>query len=205
VLLIADEIITGFGRTGRWFALGHWNVQPDLVTFAKGVTSAYLPLGGVMLSKHVHDALQEAPPDKKFMHAATYSGHPACCAVALRNLDILEQEGLVERAGSMGRRLLKGLETPRDLPAGGDVRWFGWGLQSRKHLDDRGIEIAARALHDVDVGVLRGPRGPVGSIRPQRKPDVHHREDPRGQRDLLTLEAAGVSRSVPPLVMAVRD
>ena len=125
VLLIADEIITGFGRTGRWFALGHWNVQPDLVTFAKGVTSAYLPLGGVMLSKHVHDALQEAPPDKKFMHAATYSGHPACCAVALRNLDILEQEGLVERAGSMGRRLLKGLETLRDLPAVGDVRGFG--------------------------------------------------------------------------------
>ena len=78
-----------------------------------------------MLSKHVHDALQEAPPDKKFMHAATYSGHPACCAVALRNLDILEQEGLVERAGSMGRRLLKGLETLRDLPAVGDVRGFG--------------------------------------------------------------------------------
>jgi len=125
ILLIADEVITGFGRTGRWFALGHWNVQPDLVTFAKGVTSAYLPLGGVMLSKHVHDALQEAPPDKKFMHAATYSGHPACCAVALRNLDILEQEGLVERAGSMGRRLLKGLETLRDLPAVGDVRGFG--------------------------------------------------------------------------------
>ena len=125
VLFIADEIITGFGRTGRWFALGHWGVQPDLVAFAKGVTSAYLPLGGVLVSKQVHAALLEAPPDKRFMHAATYSGHPVCCAVGLRNLDILEREGLVERAGEMGRRLLGGLETLRDFPAVGDVRGLG--------------------------------------------------------------------------------
>ena len=125
VLLIADEVITGFGRTGRWFALGHWNVEPDLVSFAKGVTSAYLPLGGVLASKRVHDAVQEAPPDKKFMHAATYSGHPTCCAVALRNLEVLQHEGLIERAGPMGRRLLAGLETLRDLEPVGDVRGLG--------------------------------------------------------------------------------
>ena len=125
VLLIADEVITGFGRTGRWFALGHWNVEPDLVSFAKGVTSAYLPLGGVLASKRVHDAVQEAPADKKFMHAATYSGHPTCCAVALRNLEILQHEGLIERAGPMGRRLLAGLETLRDLEPVGDVRGLG--------------------------------------------------------------------------------
>ena len=125
VVFIADEVITGFGRTGEWFALGHWGVQPDLVSFAKGVTSAYLPLGGVLASKQIHDALLEAPADKKFMHAATYSGHPTCCAVALRNLDILEQEGLVERAGPMGRRLLAGLEGLRDLPNVGDVRGCG--------------------------------------------------------------------------------
>jgi len=125
VLLIADEVITGFGRTGRWFALGHWGVEPDLVSFAKGVTSAYLPLGGVLVSKRVHRSLEEAPADQRFMHAATYSGHPVCCAVALRNLDIIEKEGLVERAGTVGRRLLAGLETLRDLPVVGDVRGLG--------------------------------------------------------------------------------
>src|SRR5690348_5084169 len=78
VLLIADEVITGFGRTGRWFALGHWNVQPDLMSFAKGVTSGYLPLGGVVVSKRIHQVLEEAPLDERFMHAATYSGHPTC-------------------------------------------------------------------------------------------------------------------------------
>jgi putrescine aminotransferase len=125
VLLIADEVITGFGRTGRWFALGRWNVEPDLLSFAKAVTSGYLPLGGVLVSKRVHDALQAAPADQKFMHAATYSGHPVCCAVALANLDIIEGEGLVERAGTMGARLLAGLETLRDLPQVGDVRGLG--------------------------------------------------------------------------------
>ena len=125
VLLIADEVITGFGRTGRWFALGHWGVEPDLVSFAKGVTSAYLPLGGVIASKQVHEAIESAPADRKFMHAATYSGHPACCAVGLRNVAIIEEESLVERAAVMGKRLLAGLEGLRDLPAVGDVRGLG--------------------------------------------------------------------------------
>jgi adenosylmethionine-8-amino-7-oxononanoate aminotransferase len=125
VLLIADEVITGFGRTGRWFALGHWGVEPDLVSFAKGVTSGYLPLGGVIASKHVHEAIESAPADRRFMHAATYSGHPVCCAVGLRNVEIIESEGLVERAAVMGRRLLAALEGLRDLPAIGDVRGLG--------------------------------------------------------------------------------
>ena len=76
VLLIADEVITGFGRTGKWFALTHWGVEPDLMSFAKGVTSGYLPLGGVLVSKRIHAAIEDAPMDEKFMHAATYSGHP---------------------------------------------------------------------------------------------------------------------------------
>jgi adenosylmethionine-8-amino-7-oxononanoate aminotransferase len=125
ILLIADEVITGFGRSGRWFALRHWGVEPDLVSFAKGVTSAYLPLGGLILSRRVHEAIVAAPADQKFMHAATYSGHPVCCAVALRNLDIIEDEALVERAAAMGARLLKGLEALRDLPTVGDVRGLG--------------------------------------------------------------------------------
>ncbi len=125
VLLIADEVITGFGRTGKWFALGHWGIEPDLVSFAKGVTSGYLPLGGVIASKHVHEAIESAPADRKFMHAATYSGHPVCCAVGLRNVEIIESEDLVERAAVMGKRLLAGLEGLRDLPVVGDVRGLG--------------------------------------------------------------------------------
>src|SRR3989442_7149381 len=125
VLLIADEVITGFGRTGRWFALGHWGVEPDLVSFAKGVTSGYVPLGGVILSKRVHDALLAAPMDRRFMHAATYSGHPVCCAVGLRNVEIIENEGLVDRAAVMGKRLFAALEGLRDLPGGGHVPRLG--------------------------------------------------------------------------------
>jgi adenosylmethionine-8-amino-7-oxononanoate aminotransferase len=125
VLLIADEVITGFGRTGRWFALGHWGVEPDLVAFAKGVTSGYLPLGGVIASKKIHDAILNSPLERRFMHAATYSGHPVCCAVGVANVKIIEEDGLVERAAVKGKQLLEALEELRNLPNVGDVRGLG--------------------------------------------------------------------------------
>jgi putrescine---pyruvate transaminase len=126
VLLIADEVITGFGRTGRWFALGHWGVEPDIVSFAKGVTSGYLPLGGNIVSKRVHEAILNAPLDRRYMHAATYSGHPVCCAVGLRNVELIESEGLVERAAVMGRRLIEGLRRElSELPNVGEIRGIG--------------------------------------------------------------------------------
>src|ERR1700676_4650736 len=110
VLLIADEVITGFGRTGRWFALGHWGVEPDLVSFAKGVTSGYLPLGGVIASKRVHDAILSAPAGRKFMHAAPYSAHPVRCAVGAVDCGMIEEGGLVERPAVEGAKLLANLE-----------------------------------------------------------------------------------------------
>lgn len=125
VLLIADEVITGFCRTGKWFALEHYGVQPDIVSFAKGVTSAYLPLGGILLSERVHNAIMEAPADLKYTHAATYSGHPTCCAVALRNIQIMEDEHLAERAATVGKRLLDGLKTLEEHAIVGDVRGLG--------------------------------------------------------------------------------
>jgi putrescine aminotransferase len=169
VLLIADEVITGFGRTGRWFALGHWGVEPDIVSFAKGVTSGYLPLGGIMVSKRVHEAIETAPADRKFMHAATYSGHPVCCAVGLKNVEIIESEGLVERTATAGRRLLAGLEGLRDLPAVGEVRGLGM-MCGVELVADRASKAPALGLgaRVVREAFARGllPRNRAGSADP---------------------------------------
>ncbi|MEZ4868121.1 MAG: aspartate aminotransferase family protein [Caldilineaceae bacterium] len=126
VLFIADEVITGFGRTGEWFALNRWGVQPDIMSFAKGITSGYLPLGGIQISDKIRDVIMNAPANERWMHAYTYSGHPTCCAVALANLDVLEQEDMVGNAGRMGQRLLEGLQAlETEFEVIGNVRGLG--------------------------------------------------------------------------------
>ena len=125
VLFIADEVITGFCRTGDWFALKRWGVQPDIMAFAKGITSGYQPLGGIMISQPILDAMLSVPYGDRWMHAYTYSGHATCCAVGLRNLEIMEKEGLAERAARMGTRLLAGMKTLMEFKAVGDVRGLG--------------------------------------------------------------------------------
>ena len=125
VLFIADDVITGFGRTGRWFGLEHYGVEPDIMQFAKGITSGYVPLGGVGVSDRVRDVINGVPPGKRWMHAFTYSGHPTCCAVALSNLDIIERERLVERSAAGGARLLEKLRTLEALEGVGHVRGQG--------------------------------------------------------------------------------
>jgi len=126
VLLIADEVITGFGRTGQWFALGRWGVQPDILSFAKGITSGYLPLGGIQVSDEIREAIMGAPEGERWMHAYTYSGHPTCCDVALRNLDILERENLAGNAARMGQHLMDGLYRLQDeFECIGNVRGLG--------------------------------------------------------------------------------
>jgi len=108
ILLIADEVICGFGRTGSMFGAQTYNFQPDMATFAKGVTSGYIPLGGVALSDGVFDVMAE--PDRMFMHGFTYSGHPVACAVGLRNIQIIEDENLSANAGTQGAYLLGQLQ-----------------------------------------------------------------------------------------------
>ncbi len=107
--LIFDEVITGYGRLGSWFAAHHFDVRPDLVTFAKAVTSGYQPLGGVFVGPAPRAAL-ESNPDFFLRHGFTYSGHPAACAAGLANLAIIRREGLVERATHVGERLAAGLQ-----------------------------------------------------------------------------------------------
>ena len=95
ILLVTDEVICGFGRLGQWFGADHYGLKPDLMTFAKGVTSGYLPLGGVMVGDRVSETLIDRGGE--FFHGYTYSGHPACAAVALANIQLMKRDGLVER------------------------------------------------------------------------------------------------------------
>lgn len=125
MLFITDEVITGFGRTGRWFGMEHFGVQPDIMSFAKGVTSGYIQLGGIAISSRLKDVLADQPLSTRWMHAYTYSAHPAACAVALANIDLIERDGLVENAARMGERLARGLREIGEMPIVGDARSFG--------------------------------------------------------------------------------
>ncbi|MGB0125374.1 MAG: aminotransferase class III-fold pyridoxal phosphate-dependent enzyme, partial [Silvibacterium sp.] len=138
VLLIADEIITGFGRTGRWFGLEHWNVKPDILSFAKGVTSGYVPLGGIMMTQAIREAIESVEPANKWMHGYTNSGHPTCCAVAMKNIEIIQREGLVEHSAKMGEVLFDALKDAfGDHPNAGDIRGGKGLLAAVEFVEDR--------------------------------------------------------------------
>ena len=150
VLLIADDVITGFGRTGRWFGLEHFGVEPDIMQFAKGITSGYIPLGGIGVSDKVRDVMNGVPAGKRWMHAFTYSAHPTCCAVALANLDVFEREGLVARAATSGARLLAGLRELESADGVGNVR--GLGLMAAVEVV---ADKATKQLHAPELGVTQ--------------------------------------------------
>jgi len=127
ILLIADEVITGFGRTGRLFGSQLYDIQPDLITIAKGLTSAYAPLSGVLVGERVYNAMEAGSAEAGvFPHGYTYTGHPIGVAAANANLDILERENLTENAAQVGAYMLSALHTAFDsLPITGEVRGVG--------------------------------------------------------------------------------
>jgi taurine--2-oxoglutarate transaminase len=122
ILMIADEVMSGFGRTGEWFAVNHWNVVPDLLCMAKGLTSSYLPLGAVGMRRHIAEHFR----DEVFYGGLTYNSHPMGCAAALATIRVYEQDGLIENARRMGAVLKEfGAEMQRKHPSVGAVRSIG--------------------------------------------------------------------------------
>jgi putrescine aminotransferase len=122
VLLVIDAVISGFGRLGEWFGPERFGIRPDMITFAKGVTSGYLPLGGVIIAGRVAAPFWDEPNPQWFRHGPTYSGHPTCCALALRNLDIIEREGLLDRARDLEGELVSALEPLAGHQLVGEIR-----------------------------------------------------------------------------------
>jgi 4-aminobutyrate--pyruvate transaminase len=146
VLLIADEVITGFGRTGKMFGCMNWNLRPDLVSIAKGITSGYFPLGGAIASNEIYETIRDALGDViPFLHGYTYDNHPVGCAAGLANLKIIEDQELVENAAEVGVHLGERIEGMRQHRSVGDVR-------------KRGLMAAVEIVKDKET------KEPIGSL-----------------------------------------
>lgn len=157
-LFVADEVITGFGRVGAWFASERFSLEPDLITFAKGVTSGYAPLGGVIASARIAAPFWREGSDTMWRHGYTYSGHAASCAAALATLDIMEREQLVSRALDLEVRLTEVLEPLGRHPFVSEVR-SGTGVLAAVQIDQSAIDadpsLPARATAaSRDAGVI---------------------------------------------------
>ena len=150
ILMIADEVMSGFGRTGKWFAVDHWGVVPDIMSMAKGITGGYVPLGAAVTRKHIGDRFKE----QFFSHGATYAGHALACATAIRVIQVYQEEGLIENAERIGKYLLeRGMELKDKHPCIGDVRGLGLfvGLELVKNRKTR------EPIIPVSAKILPGP------------------------------------------------
>ncbi len=163
VLLILDEVVTGFGRTGKMFAHQHWGIEADIITLAKGIASGYMPLAATVVRQEIFEAFEgDADSGRHFRHVNTYGGHPVATAVGLRNLEIVEREQLVERASVMGKTLLSKLERLARHPNVGEIRGKGLliGIElvadpkSRKPAENGAV--AAVLAHCAERGVIIG-------------------------------------------------
>jgi taurine--2-oxoglutarate transaminase len=137
IVLIADEVMAGFGRCGEWFAVDHWSVTPDLICFAKGVNSGYVPLGGVIISRPIADTFAERP----YQGGLTYSGHPLACASAVASINIFKEEGIIEHARHLGTDVIGPalVDMAARHPSIGEVRGLGvfWAIELVKDRETR--------------------------------------------------------------------
>jgi taurine--2-oxoglutarate transaminase len=154
ILLIADEVMAGFGRTGRWFGVENWDVVPDILSVAKGINSGYIPLGAMVVRKPIADWVR----DKYFAGGLTYSGHPLACASAVASIEAFKEEGIVEHAAEMGPvfgELLHGLQEKH--PSIGEVRGLGcfWGIELVKNRETREPLVPFNATGEAFAPVAR--------------------------------------------------
>ncbi|WP_219417382.1 aminotransferase family protein [Pseudonocardia nigra] len=180
VLLVVDSVVCAFGRLGTWFGTERWNLRPDMVCFAKGVTSGYLPLGGVVVSGRVAEPFWSRPGGPIFAHGVTYAGHATCCAAAMANLDLLERDGLLARGRDLERPLLEALTGLADHPLVARIR-AGVGLLGAVALApdllQREPSAPARLYELVrDAGVLVRPVGDGVAVAPPLTVQVEHLE-----------------------------
>ena len=157
ILLIADEVITGFGRTGVMFASERYDFMPDMLLMAKGITSGYAPLGGVLVAPRLWRRFYDGPDAPVYRHGLTYGGHATACAVANANLDILEREHLIARAGELEKVLATTLDLARDHELVDDVRQAGFlaGVQLSASVDGNAV-VDYAIDHGVILRLLRG-------------------------------------------------
>ncbi len=156
ILLIFDEVVTAYGRMGHWFAAEYYGITPDIIVTAKGITSGYSPLGAVLVSEGVAEVMGR---EHGFPMGYTYSGHPTGCAVALANLDIIENEGLLEKAKTTGAKLLERLRALSDLPVVGEVRGVGMMLALELVKDKETRE--PLSMHAAPQDVIRRESGVI--------------------------------------------
>jgi taurine--2-oxoglutarate transaminase len=154
ILLVLDEVMAGFGRTGRWFACENWDVVPDILTVAKGINSGYVPLGAMI----IRPQLREWVRDKFFPGGLTYAGHPLACASAVASIEVFREEGVVENAGEVGSYLGEGLRGLAERhPSIGDVRGLGcfWGVELVKNRESREMLVPFNGSGEATAPVAR--------------------------------------------------
>lgn len=181
ILLVFDEVITGFGRTGQAFAAQSFGVTPDLMTMAKAITNGAVPMGAVAISERIYDTIMDAAPEGaiEFFHGYTYSGHPAPCAAGIATLDIYQKEELFERGRALSPYFLEGLFSLRDVPVVADIRGYGMlgafdvhaegapgkrGHALQKKLFDNGLHLKATGDCAIVAPPLMAERAHIDSI-----------------------------------------
>ena len=203
IVLVADEVITGFGRLGELFGSTRVGATPDIITTAKGLTSAYAPMGAVLVSGRIAAPLYDE--GRTLLHGITFGGHPLCAAIALKNLEIFERDGVVENVRAREGTLQQLLDTLKELPIVGDVRGTGffWAVELVKGESNERLDADERER--LLRGFMPGRAARGGPHRPRRRPWRRGAPDRpaarrrrRGARGDRRRDARGADRRGPP-------